>query len=135
MVVRGHFCLSKSLVSRGISEVSSLFHSIPGRSAAGYFFLRSYRSRVRAEGGLRVGRAFIEIIVHFIEPGRVMSRHGAAHDEAGRGRLAALARGARIKGPRDGTPPVAAITATGWRMIELVGGVLIVLGSFTRATC
>jgi hypothetical protein len=29
VVVRGHFCLSKSLVSREISEVSSLFHSLP----------------------------------------------------------------------------------------------------------
>jgi hypothetical protein len=43
VVVRGHFCLSKSLVSREISEVSSLFHSLLGRSAAGYFFLRSSR--------------------------------------------------------------------------------------------
>jgi hypothetical protein len=33
VVVRGHFCLSKSLVSRDISEVSSLFHSLPVRSA------------------------------------------------------------------------------------------------------
>jgi len=43
-------------------------------------------SRSRAEGGLRVGRAFIEIIVISSSVGRVMSRHGAARGEAGRGR-------------------------------------------------
>jgi hypothetical protein len=47
VVVRGHFCLSKSLVSREISEVSSLLHSLPGRSAAGYLFFM--RGRIEAE--------------------------------------------------------------------------------------
>src|SRR5262249_39131233 len=62
VVVRGHFCLSKPLVSREISEVARCFTFLPPvASAAGYFFLRSYPSR-----GLAGWSCLLCIIVHFI---------------------------------------------------------------------
>jgi len=56
------------LVSREISEVFSLFHSLPGRSADGYFFLRSFEAEIALKGVAGWSRLHC-IIVHFIERG------------------------------------------------------------------